>query len=145
MLKSIVGCLLTERSGNGVTVSGEPLYDKDYARTLFVLIQNPIFASQSTYTILAHLLQHITCLPNDDHQLLVRMIKIMPEQIDLQKSVCLIKMSFNFSFLKVHWFRTLEKKRFRAILRTLLQFVTIRQFPPLDKVLNNSTAQVKQT
>ena len=79
MLKSIVGCLLTERSGNGVTVSGEPLYDKDYARTLFVLIQNPIFASQSTYTILAHLLQHITCLPNDDHQLLVRMIKIMPE------------------------------------------------------------------
>ena len=79
MLKSIVGCLLTERSGNGVTVSGEPLYDKDYARTLFVLIQNPIFASQSTYTILAHLLQHITCLPNDDHQLLVRMIKIVQE------------------------------------------------------------------
>jgi hypothetical protein len=35
-------------------------------------VQNPIFASQSTYTIFAHLLQHITTLNNADHQVYVQ-------------------------------------------------------------------------
>ena len=78
MLKSIVGCLLTDQvdPGHNSTSSdpGEALYDKDYPRTLFILVQNPIFSSQSTYTILAHLLQHVTSLPNGDHQLLVEII-----------------------------------------------------------------------
>lgn len=41
-------------------------------RSLFILVQNPIFASQSTYTIFAHLLQHITTLNNADHQVYVQ-------------------------------------------------------------------------
>ena len=96
MLKSIVGCLLVDDQ--------ESLYPKDYTRTLFCLIQNPIFASQSTYTIFAHLLQHITGLPNSDHQLLV------------------------------HWFRIIEPERFKAIIRNLTQFITLRQYPPADRV-----------
>jgi E3 ubiquitin-protein ligase HECTD2 len=83
MLKAIVGCLLD--------VESAVLYSRDYTRALFILLQNPIFSSQSTYTILAHLLQHMTGLPNGDHQLLV------------------------------HWFRTLSVSRFRSILRNLLQ------------------------
>ncbi len=83
MLKAVVNCLLE--------VESAVLYHRDYARTLFILLQNPIFTSQSTYTILAHLLQHLTGLPNGEHQLLV------------------------------HWFRTLTPARFRSILRILLQ------------------------
>ena len=86
-------------------VESNVLYLRDFTRALFILIQNPIFSSQSTYTIFAHLLQQVTSLPNSDHQLLV------------------------------HWFRTLSSSRFRAILRNLLQFTTIRQFPPADKSL----------
>jgi len=97
MLKSIVTCLLDLESVN--------LFAKDKTRALFILLQNPIFSSQSTYTIYAHLLQHLTSLTNGDHQLLV------------------------------HWFRTLSNSRFKSILRSLLQFVTIRQFPPADKSL----------
>ena len=54
------------------------LYGKDKVRALFVILQNPIFTAQSSYTVLAHVLRHITSLPNTDHQILV------------------------------HWFRTLE-------------------------------------
>ena len=119
MLKSIVACLLD--------VDSTTLYTRDATRALFVLLQNPIFSSQSTFTILAHLLQHLTGLPNSDHQLLV------------------------------HWFRNLSLTRFKLILRNLLQvrkintkismipenckfctffqFITIRQFPPADKSL----------
>ena len=81
MLKSIVGCLLTDQPdachANSSSEQGEALYEKDYARALFILVQNPIFSSQSTYTILAHLLQHVTSLPNGDHQLLVIMKEFM--------------------------------------------------------------------
>ena len=70
------------------------LYSRDYTRALFILLQNPIFASQSTFTILAHLLQNLTGLPNSDHQLLV------------------------------HWFRNLSSSRFKLILRNLLQVST---------------------
>lgn len=98
MLKSIVTCLLDVESN---TV----LYAKDYPRALFILLQNPIFSSQSTYSIFAHLLQQLTSLSNIEHQYLV------------------------------HWFRTLSQARLRGILRNLLQFVTIRQFPPADKSL----------
>eukprot|EP00095_Tigriopus_kingsejongensis_P012673 maker-scaffold22_size673200-snap-gene-2.20 protein:Tk12673 transcript:maker-scaffold22_size673200-snap-gene-2.20-mRNA-1 annotation:"e3 ubiquitin-protein ligase hectd2" len=96
LIRSAVSCLLDD-----TTV----LYAKDHTRCLFVLLLNPLFVSQSTYTILAHLLQKVTRLPNGEHQLLV------------------------------HWFRTLPKDRFRAIIQELLQFVTIRQFPPADKSL----------
>ena len=97
MLKSIVTCLLDLES--------HPLLARDLTRALFILLQNPIFSSQSTYTVFAHLLQQLTSLANSDHQYLV------------------------------HWFRTLSQTRIRSILRNLLQFVTIRQFPPADKSL----------
>ncbi|ODN03165.1 putative E3 ubiquitin-protein ligase HECTD2 [Orchesella cincta] len=81
------------------------LYVKDKVRALFVILQNPVFAAQSSYTVLAHVLRHVTALPNSDHQMLV------------------------------HWFRTLEVGRLRMLVRTLTQFVTIRQFPPADRSL----------
>ena len=46
-----------------------------FFRALYILVQNPIFASQSTYTIFAHLLQHITSLTNGDHQVIFQYIR----------------------------------------------------------------------
>jgi E3 ubiquitin-protein ligase HECTD2 len=51
------------------------LYDKDDVRALFVLVQNPVFAAQSSYTIFAHLLREIVNLSSTDHQLLVNWFK----------------------------------------------------------------------
>ena len=36
-----------------------------------MLVQNPIFSAQSTYTVFSHILQNLTTLNNGDHQLLV--------------------------------------------------------------------------
>lgn len=47
------------------------LYEKDEVRAYFILIQSPVFAAQSSYTIFAHLLRQIVELPTVDHQLLV--------------------------------------------------------------------------
>jgi len=96
MLKSIITSLLDH---------SKPLYKKDNVRALLILLQNPIFSAQSTYTVFAHVLQNITNLSNGDHQLLV------------------------------HWFRSLESDRLSGIVRNLLQLITIRQFPPADKAL----------
>jgi E3 ubiquitin-protein ligase HECTD2 len=52
------------------------LYAKDDVRALFVLIQNPVFAAQSSYTIFAHLLRQIVGLASADHQLLVNWFKM---------------------------------------------------------------------
>lgn len=54
----------------GVFLFGR-LYVKDKVRALYVILQNPVFAAQSSYTVLAHVLRHITALPNSDHQMLV--------------------------------------------------------------------------
>lgn len=51
------------------------LYPKDEVRAYFVLIQNPVFASQSSYSIFAQLLRQIVELPTADHQLLVSWFK----------------------------------------------------------------------
>ncbi|KAJ4431548.1 hypothetical protein ANN_20147 [Periplaneta americana] len=81
------------------------LYNKDDVRALFVLVQNPVFAAQSSYTIFAHLLRQIVSLSSMDHQLLV------------------------------NWFKILEVEKLRMIVRHVMQFITIRQFPPADKSL----------
>jgi E3 ubiquitin-protein ligase HECTD2 len=52
------------------------LYAKDDVRALFVLVQNPVFAAQSSYTIFAHLLRQIVSLSSADHQLLVNWFKM---------------------------------------------------------------------
>jgi E3 ubiquitin-protein ligase HECTD2 len=52
------------------------LYAKDDVRALFVLVQNPVFAAQSSYTIFAHLLRQIVSQPSADHQLLVNWFKM---------------------------------------------------------------------
>ena len=61
-------------------------------RALLILLLNPIFSAQSTYTVFAHVLQTITNLSNGDHQLLV------------------------------HWFRSLETDRLSGIVRQELFF-----------------------
>ncbi|PNF14691.1 putative E3 ubiquitin-protein ligase HECTD2 [Cryptotermes secundus] len=96
VLKSIINALLEEK---------RILYAKDDVRALFVLVQNPVFAAQSSYTIFAHLLRQIVSLPSADHQLLVS------------------------------WFKILEVEKLRMIVRHVIQFITIRQFPPADKSL----------
>lgn len=62
VLKSIVNALLDDK---------QKLYMKDKVRALFVILQNPVFCAQSSYTVLAHVLRHVTALPNPDHQMLV--------------------------------------------------------------------------
>jgi E3 ubiquitin-protein ligase HECTD2 len=52
------------------------LYDKDEVRALFVLVQNPVFAAQPSYTIFAHLLRQIVNLSSSDHQLLIYWFKM---------------------------------------------------------------------
>ena len=47
------------------------LLDRDRARCQLCLLHCPLFASQQTYTILAHLLQQVTRLHNQDHRHLV--------------------------------------------------------------------------
>ncbi|XP_035713374.1 probable E3 ubiquitin-protein ligase HECTD2 isoform X1 [Folsomia candida] len=96
VLKAIVNALLDDK---------QKLYAQDKVRALFIILQNPIFAAQSSYTVLAHVLRHVTSLPNPDHQVLV------------------------------HWFRMLEVSRLRMLVRQMTQFVTIRQFPPADRSL----------
>ncbi|CAG2064685.1 unnamed protein product [Timema podura] len=81
------------------------LYASDEVRAMFMLIQNPVFAAQSSYTIFAHLLRQMVNLPSTDHQLLVA------------------------------WFKILEVEKLRMMVRHLQQFITIRQFPPADKSL----------
>ncbi|CAA9993853.1 unnamed protein product [Nesidiocoris tenuis] len=67
VLKSIINALLEE---------GRLLYHKDEVRAHFVLIQNPVFAIQSSYTIFAHLLKQIVALHSADHQLLVHWFQL---------------------------------------------------------------------
>lgn len=65
-------------------------------------IQNPIFAKQSAYAVFAHVIRKIVSLSPSDHQLLI------------------------------HWFATIDAARFRLLVRRLLQFITIREFPPAN-------------
>nr|XP_053648254.1 probable E3 ubiquitin-protein ligase HECTD2 [Cherax quadricarinatus] len=95
-LKAVINALLQERPH---------LFSKDRVRALFVIIQTPVFLTQSSYTVLAHVLRNITSLTNGDHQLLV------------------------------HWFRTLEVSRLRMMVGIIIQFLTVRQFPPPDRSL----------
>ncbi|XP_022250227.1 probable E3 ubiquitin-protein ligase HECTD2 isoform X2 [Limulus polyphemus] len=85
-----------------LTNKDERLMTKDDTRAFYILIQNPIFASQSSYNVLAHLLKRIIGLTSADHQLLIR------------------------------WFTKLDAERFRYLVKRLLQFITIREFPPAN-------------
>ncbi|XP_063243529.1 probable E3 ubiquitin-protein ligase HECTD2 [Bacillus rossius redtenbacheri] len=96
VLKSIINALLEEN---------RLLHPKDEVRALYALLQNPVFAAQSSYTIFAHLLRQVVALPGADHQLLVG------------------------------WLRVLEVERLRMLVRHLQQFISIRQFPPSDRSL----------
>ncbi|XP_042209377.1 probable E3 ubiquitin-protein ligase HECTD2 [Homarus americanus] len=95
-LKAVINALLQERPH---------LFSKDRVRALFVVLQSPVFLTQSSYTVLAHVLRNITSLPNGDHQLLV------------------------------NWFRTLEVSRLRMMVGFITQFLSVRQFPPPDRSL----------
>lgn len=61
-MKAVINALLQERPH---------LFSKDRVRALFVILQSPVFLSQGSYTVLAHVLRNITSLSNGDHQLLV--------------------------------------------------------------------------
>ncbi|KAK9508983.1 hypothetical protein O3M35_006408 [Rhynocoris fuscipes] len=67
VLKSIINALLEE---------GRILYPKDDVRALFILLQNPVFSAQSSYTIFAHLLKQIVSLHSTDHHLLVNWFQL---------------------------------------------------------------------
>ncbi|KAI1301906.1 putative E3 ubiquitin-protein ligase HECTD2 [Halotydeus destructor] len=77
-------------------------YPKDDTRICFMLLQNPIFGYQSSYNVFAYLLKRSVNLPSSDHQLLI------------------------------HWFSRTEPDRFRMLVKRLLQFITIREFPPAN-------------
>ncbi|XP_076066070.1 putative E3 ubiquitin-protein ligase HECTD2 [Oratosquilla oratoria] len=95
-LKAVINAMLQERPR---------LFSKDRVRALFIVLQSPVFMTQSSYTVLAHVLRNVTSLTNSDHQLLV------------------------------HWFRILEVSRLRILVSIIVQFITVRQFPPPDRSL----------
>ncbi|KAI9562370.1 hypothetical protein GHT06_013335 [Daphnia sinensis] len=84
---------------------GRKLHSKDDVRALFILLQCPLFSSPSAYSVYSHLLRQILGLSNSDHHLFV------------------------------HWLKILEPNRFRNIVRHLLQFISIRQFPAGERGL----------
>ena len=63
VIRSVVNCLLDDGAG---------LLAKDKTRCLFVLLQNPLFVSQSTYTILAHLLQQVRLSDHKEDENIMR-------------------------------------------------------------------------
>src|SRR5205814_8337377 len=68
----------------------------------FQFIQNPLFSYQSSYLVFAHLLKQIVSLSTTDHQLLI------------------------------NWFSRCDPIRFKMLVKRLLQFITIREFPPAN-------------
>ncbi|XP_072041888.1 LOW QUALITY PROTEIN: probable E3 ubiquitin-protein ligase HECTD2 [Amphiura filiformis] len=74
--------------------------DKNDLRAYLVLIQNPQFSSSSTHVIFAHLLRQMSGLCDQDHHFLV------------------------------HWFRRLATDKFKLIVERLIQFISVRLFPP---------------
>ncbi|CAI5774725.1 probable E3 ubiquitin-protein ligase HECTD2 [Podarcis lilfordi] len=101
VLKGIINGLLQEWKGPRT---------KDDLRAYFVLIQNPLFSTTSTFVIYAHLLRQIAALTEGDHHFLT------------------------------HWFKKISQKRFKQVLDRLLQFISLRLFPakpeelpPLEK------------
>ncbi|XP_002738170.1 putative E3 ubiquitin-protein ligase HECTD2 [Saccoglossus kowalevskii] len=73
---------------------------KDDLRAYLILVQNPQFTGISTYVIFAHLLRQMAALPDQDHHFLV------------------------------HWFKLLSPENFKALVQRLLQFISVRLFPP---------------
>nr|XP_034994050.1 probable E3 ubiquitin-protein ligase HECTD2 isoform X1 [Zootoca vivipara] len=101
VLKGIINGLLQEWKGPRT---------KDDLRAYFVLIQNPLFSTTSTFVIYAHLLRQIAALTEGDHHFLI------------------------------HWFKKISQRRFKQVLERLLQFISLRLFPakpeelpPLEK------------
>ncbi|KAG8176214.1 hypothetical protein JTE90_016084, partial [Oedothorax gibbosus] len=78
------------------------LKPKDETKALFALLYNPLFSNQSSYTVFAHLFRRTIGLSSGDHQLLI------------------------------NWFTRSEPERLRALVKRILQFVTIREFPPAN-------------
>ncbi|OQR77391.1 putative E3 ubiquitin-protein ligase HECTD2-like [Tropilaelaps mercedesae] len=78
------------------------LMAKDDVRSVYMLLLNPIFATQASYTVFAHLVRRVVSLPSPDHQLLI------------------------------HWFTKTDAPRTRELVKRLLQFITIREFPPAN-------------
>ncbi|XP_054709612.1 probable E3 ubiquitin-protein ligase HECTD2 [Uloborus diversus] len=75
---------------------------KDETKALFALLQNPLFSNQASYTVFAHLFRRIVALSSGDHQLLI------------------------------NWFARTEADRIRQLVKRILQFITIREFPPAN-------------
>nr|XP_042904341.1 probable E3 ubiquitin-protein ligase HECTD2 [Parasteatoda tepidariorum] len=75
---------------------------KDETKALFALLHNPLFSNQSSYTVFAHLFRRTIGLSSGDHQLLI------------------------------NWFSKTESERLRQLVKRILQFITIREFPPAN-------------
>ncbi|KAJ1521334.1 hypothetical protein ONE63_003010 [Megalurothrips usitatus] len=85
-----------------LSLSHGSLRRKDEVRALFILVQNPLFCDQSACLIFAQLLRKVVHLPASDHQMLV------------------------------HWLKILEVPRLRAMVRNVMLFLSMRQFPTQD-------------
>ncbi|XP_077992332.1 putative E3 ubiquitin-protein ligase HECTD2 [Glandiceps talaboti] len=74
--------------------------NKNDLRAYLILIQNPQFTGSTTYVIFAHLLRQMAALSDQDHHYLV------------------------------HWFKRLPTDKFKSVVHKLIQFISIRLFPP---------------
>lgn len=84
--------------------------------------QNPIFTYQSSYTVLATLLRRIISMPSYEHQLLIHLFTKY-----VLYNCCLFTSNLLSLF---NLFSRIEANRFKLVVKRLLQFITIREFPP---------------
>ncbi|XP_052132072.1 probable E3 ubiquitin-protein ligase HECTD2 isoform X1 [Frankliniella occidentalis] len=87
---------------NAICQENLVLRRKDEVRAMYILVQCPMFGHQSSCLIFAQLLRRIVHLPASDHQMLV------------------------------HWLKILEVPRLRSMVRNLMHFLSLRQFPTAD-------------
>ncbi|CAG2103150.1 unnamed protein product, partial [Medioppia subpectinata] len=128
---------------------------KDEIRAIFILLQNPIFSNQSSYSVFAHLMKRIISLNSGDHQLLIHWFSKLKAKDEIRAIFILLQnpifsnqssysvfahlmkriISLNSGDhqLLIHWFSNLEAERLRLLVKRLLQFITIREFPPNNR------------
>ena len=85
---------------------------KDNVRALLILLQNPIFSAQSTYTVFAHVLQVSNRWRHKGHHLLDH-IAIFTNYFAQNVT----NLSNGDHQLLVHWFRSLDSDRLSGIAR----------------------------
>ncbi|KAI5740517.1 hypothetical protein M8J76_004713 [Diaphorina citri] len=78
-MPSVIGKTVLKSMINSLLEKNKMIHPTDQVRSLFILIQSPLFASQSTFLVFAHVMNQIVSLSTKNHQLLVNWLKMYVE------------------------------------------------------------------